>query len=177
MNNSFYSFARAALWAVATAAFLFHSSAAWAQNGRQDAVRLFELTGVQANLDQVVTQTIETTKPMFAAMFRDLARQAEVELPPRVVEVLLEEIETEFRVSTPILVEMMLNEWTRRFSSSELRELIEFYATPLGRKLIRELPILTRRGMEMGQEWGAEAGKRAGERAISRLRAMGYEID
>jgi hypothetical protein len=38
------------------------------------------------------------------------------------------------------------------FSESELRELIRFYETPLGQKLIQKTPVLMQRSMQIGQQ-------------------------
>jgi hypothetical protein len=48
----------------------------------------------------------------------------------------------------------------------ELRELIRFYETPLGQKMIAELPALTRESMAAGQE----LGRRLAERLLRRAR-------
>lgn len=40
--------------------------------------------------------------------------------------------------------------YVKEFSESELRELIEFYQTPVGKKSIEKMPVLMRQGAEIG---------------------------
>ena len=45
----------------------------------------------------------------------------------------------------------------RHFSSAELRQLISFYQSPIGQKIITELPAVTQESMEAGPAVGDEA--------------------
>jgi hypothetical protein len=45
-----------------------------------------------------------------------------------------------------------INLYVDVFSESELRELIRFYKTPLGQKLIEKTPLLMQRSMRIGQQ-------------------------
>ena len=61
--------------------------------------------------------------------------------------------------------------YTERFSVAELNELLGFYRSPLGKKLIAELPEITQQSVAIGQEWGKQqAGK-----LVEKLKADGYK--
>jgi len=69
------------------------------------------------------------------------------------------------------LVELMVPIYNRHFSQQEINELIKFYQSPLGVKLIQKLPAITQESFQAGQEWG----EKLGERVIEKLRAEGYQ--
>lgn len=50
----------------------------------------------------------------------------------------------------------MIDIYAEAYTESELRELIAFYKTPIGRKTLEKMPILTEKGAQAGQELIAE---------------------
>lgn len=51
--------------------------------------------------------------------------------------------------------------YSEHYSLDELEQLIAFYRTPLGQKVIKEMPEIMKQSMAAGQEWGREVAKRA----------------
>jgi len=60
------------------------------------------------------------------------------------------------KVDANEMVELIVPIYAKYFSHDEIRELIKFYQSPLGKKLTRVLPDVTRESMAAGQKWGAE---------------------
>jgi hypothetical protein len=117
-----------------------------------DIRKLMELTGA-ANLGkQVMVQMIAT--------FRKTMPQ----VPQEFWSGLEKEIHTED------MVEMVVPIYSRHFSHQDIRELIAFYQSRVGRKLIAEQPDILRESMGVGQEWGRQMA----ERVMSRLKEKGY---
>ena len=52
--------------------------------------------------------------------------------------------------------------YDRNFTAAELRGLIAFYESPIGKRFVEVQPVLTREGMAMGQEWGSRIGADVG---------------
>ncbi|MDX1603883.1 MAG: DUF2059 domain-containing protein [Salinimicrobium sediminis] len=46
--------------------------------------------------------------------------------------------------------------YTEEFTEAEIDQILAFYHTPVGEKMRRITPELTRKGMEIGQQWGQE---------------------
>ncbi|TBW26649.1 DUF2059 domain-containing protein [Gramella sp. KN1008] len=42
------------------------------------------------------------------------------------------------------------------FTEEEVDKILEFYASPVGKKMVNITPELTKKGMELGQAWGME---------------------
>lgn len=53
--------------------------------------------------------------------------------------------------------------YDRHFTADELRQLIAFYRTPIGQKLIAEQPAIAQDAMAAGQQWGQRLGTEIGQ--------------
>ena len=65
-------------------------------------------------------------------------------------------------------LEMVIPVYDRHFTTSELRELLRFYKTPLGRQLVAKLPLIMEESSRAGQEWGAKLGEEVGRDLVAR---------
>lgn len=54
------------------------------------------------------------------------------------------------------LTERMVPIYQRHFSAADIQGLLKFYRSPLGKKVITEMPATMAEGMQLGQEWGRE---------------------
>lgn len=66
---------------------------------------------------------------------------------------------------------LMIPVYSKHFTIGELRELLAFYSTPLGQKLIREMPAVMQESSEIGGAWG----QRKMEDIIRRLAEKGFK--
>jgi uncharacterized protein len=57
------------------------------------------------------------------------------------------------------LVELIVPVYDRHFTTDELRQLVAFYETTLGQKLLAAQPAIARESIEAGQQWGARIGE------------------
>jgi hypothetical protein len=54
------------------------------------------------------------------------------------------------------LIELIIPIYDKYFTANEIDELIDFYETDLGQKLIEKTPMITNDSMLIGQEWGTQ---------------------
>jgi hypothetical protein len=54
------------------------------------------------------------------------------------------------------LTARMVPIYQRHFSAADIEGLLRFYRSPLGRKVITEMPATMAEGMQLGQEWGRQ---------------------
>ena len=54
------------------------------------------------------------------------------------------------------LTERMIPVYQRHFSADEVDGLLAFYRSPLGRKVVAEMPATMAEGMQVGQQWGEQ---------------------
>jgi hypothetical protein len=69
------------------------------------------------------------------------------------------------------MVELVIPIYDRHFSLEEVNGLLEFYASPLGKKLVGEMPAIAAESMAVGGEWG----KRKMQEIIERLAGQGFQ--
>lgn len=73
-------------------------------------------------------------------------------------------------VSVEALVELIVPVYEKHFTHQEVKQLIAFYETPVGKKLSATLPVVTQEAMEAGGKWGEEIA----EKVLNDLRKKGY---
>lgn len=67
------------------------------------------------------------------------------------------------------LSEMVVQLYARHFTEAEMRDMIAFYHTPAGGKMIREMPGILQETMAAGQVWGEHLAPVLFERIQKRL--------
>ena len=55
--------------------------------------------------------------------------------------------------------------YQKRFTEQDIRDIIGFYKSPAGKRLVEQLPGITQDSMKVGQQWGAQIAQRAIEKA------------
>ncbi len=63
------------------------------------------------------------------------------------------------------MIDLILPIYSKHFTLEELEQLIAFNRTPLGQKVIAEMPMVMKESMSAGQEWGRQLGERAYRKA------------
>jgi uncharacterized protein len=79
---------------------------------------------------------------------------------------------TELRksIKTEELVELIVPVYSKSFTAPELEELIGFYESPIGKKVIATLPKISQESMIAGQDWG----KKKATEILEKLKKDGY---
>ncbi|MFO0576553.1 MAG: DUF2059 domain-containing protein [Polyangia bacterium] len=110
---------------------------------RADLLRLMQVTGATRMGMQLFDQVL--------ASFKNVVPGAK------------ESFWTEFRkeVNVDELTERLLPIYDRHLSPSEVKELIRFYESPLGKKVLASMPAITAESMQAGQAWGMDLALRA----------------
>jgi hypothetical protein len=85
---------------------------------------------------------------------------------PELIERVQSMMREEFRARRPELIELYARIYTRYFSEAELREIIAFYRSATGRKVVALTPQMMKDIVPLATEWG----KQISERVIERLR-------
>lgn len=118
----------------------------------EDTRRLMELTGAGNLAVQIMHQMLQ---PMRRAL-----PQVPEEFWSRFME----------KVDTDEIIDMTVPIYTKHLTHAEIKQLLDFYQSPLGRKLIATLPSILAESMQAGQRWGEQLGRQVREE----LEAEGY---
>jgi hypothetical protein len=74
------------------------------------------------------------------------------------------------------LIEAVAVIYATNFTVAEMKELIAFYRTPIGQKLLEKGPVIAQQSMVVGQKFGAELGGELQSRMIRELKKKGHNI-
>jgi hypothetical protein len=130
----------------------------------QDTEKLMELVGTRQILRDIFDQDIDA---QIAAM-----RHARPDVP----EQFWQDFTVEFKrqASPDELMKAILPIYDKHFTHQEIRQLIAFYQSPLGRKISTTLPEIQRESIEAGRNWGEQLGDRMHAELKQRLTEKGY---
>ena len=80
---------------------------------------------------------------------------------------------TEFRseIRAQDVVDIVVPIYDRHFSEDEVRGVLAFYETPVGKRLLEKQPVIMQESMQAGQEWG----RILAQKAAARLKEKGYQ--
>jgi hypothetical protein len=113
------------------------SSTVWASSNshRQAAEELLKVSDLKSTMDRMIVQMVEMQ-----------IRQKPVMAPYR--DVLLQFFNK--YLSYGSIKYDFVDIYTEEFNEQELREIVRFYKTPVGKKTITKLPILMQKGAQVG---------------------------
>lgn len=72
--------------------------------------------------------------------------------------------------------EMLYQVYGQRFTAAELKQLLDFYQTPVGQKMLVTMPQIAAESMRMGELKGQEIVPLLRERVTTRFKAEGFEM-
>jgi uncharacterized protein len=134
------------------------SVAVGAMPSKEDDIRkMLHLTGAGKIGEQIMDQMFDTL------------RQSMRQVPQHVWDEIINEFKVEFAADK--LIEMNVPIYARHFSQDEIRELIAFYESPIGRKLASVTPLLAKESFEVG----VAHGQRVMSNVLERLQSRGYK--
>jgi hypothetical protein len=121
---------------------------------RADILRLLKLTGAAKGVNQAYELMLPSLKQSM----------------PQVPEQVWQDLRTEVRDQD--MAELTYQIWDKHFTQQEIRDLIHFYESPTGQKIVRETPAIQQETLAAGQKWG----DRILTRVLARLKEKGYQL-
>jgi uncharacterized protein len=135
---------------------------------RADIQRLMDLTGAAQMGHQIASilsqQVLQSTKRLHP------------DIPDRVIEISKEVTEQELSkvFDRPDgMVAQVIPLYAKHFSREDIRGLIAFYESDLGRRAVAEMPALMQESAQIGQRFAADIGPRIQATLNERLKAEG----
>ncbi|MBM4153021.1 MAG: DUF2059 domain-containing protein [Kiritimatiellaceae bacterium] len=110
---------------------------------RADIKRLMEVTGSGELATQMLNQMIPAFKQIY----------------PMIPDEFWNEFVAELNMDE--LIELCIPSYDKCFTHDEIKELLKFYETPIGKKMIQVQPQIMQECMMAGQMWGKQIGAKA----------------
>lgn len=135
---------------------------------RDDIKRLMEITGSTGIANQYAAVITE--------QFFMMMKATDPTIPDRALEVMgkeLGDLFTEKMAAPGGLMEQLIPVYEEHFTHAEIKELLAFYASPIGKKTIEVLPVITNESMIIGQAWGESLAPEIETRIVNALKKEG----
>jgi hypothetical protein len=136
---------------------------------RADIEKLLEVTGASQNGAQIAN--------LVSGQVLDGMKRSRPDIPARAVEIAKEVVQAEFlsAFSGPQgLSSAIVDIYEKHFTHEDVRGLLAFYETDLGRKAIKLLPVVIQESALAGQQWAEQNMPRIIKVLDARLRAEGF---
>jgi uncharacterized protein len=151
------------------------SSSAWADEltpaKRADIKTLMQLTGAYGIANQFadfvtgqVVRNLRANSPRF---------------PQKGVDAIRDEMTKLFKeemIAPGGLLEQMIPIYGQHFTQSEVTALVAFYQSPLGSKLVHEMPLVLAESFQAGRQWNTALGPKVDSRLRARLKQENIDL-
>jgi hypothetical protein len=131
------------------------------------AKELVALKGGGAMFDPLIPGVIESAKnqfvptnPQLAGPLNEVANQLHKEYAPRRAE----------------LLDLVANIYARHFTEAELKDIVAFYKTPAGKKMVAQEALAIQESLDAAQQWANEFSDAVIARFRSEMQKRGYKL-
>lgn len=137
---------------------------------RESIIELLETTGSYQLALQLMSQTMDALKNMFNKTLPD-----DKKIPDEVWANIVDEVKSD--IDKESYYNLVVPIYEKYLTADDIKELIAFYKSSVGRKFIGVAPNIMRDAGQAGEEWARKAMQRMIPRIKKRLREMDYLRD
>lgn len=138
-------------------------------NQKKEAIReLIEITGA-VNIGKQLSQAMIAEMTM-------MWKQSESDVPQKAFDILEEVVNSTIEEEMGSFVESCYPIYHKYLTLAEIRKMVEFYKTPVGKKVVETMPKMMQESMQASQQWVERIGNKVLHRLMVRLREEGIEI-
>jgi hypothetical protein len=124
---------------------------------QKDIVKLLKTMGTETQAAQMLDLVIQSMQPMI-----------QNSVPPDVAAAFWAAFKSKFDANE--FMNMLVPIYDKHFTHDDIKQLVKFYESPVGKKLIKVTPIMAQETAAAGQKWG----ERLGEESMKELMKQGY---
>lgn len=137
-------------------------------------------TDIKKLLD--VTGSLEMSKNMSEAVVNQMSqalKKARPDVPPETFDIIHDEVNktiSEAMVAKGGFIDLMIVLYHRYYTHEDIKGLLKFFQSPLGKKASSLGPVMSQEGFAIGQRWGESLGPIIDRRVRARIRDRGIDI-
>jgi hypothetical protein len=133
----------------------------------ETAKELLLLKGGDAVFYPIITGVVETVKNVFLPTNPNLGKELN--------EIALQ-LRKEYESKRPELLNEVAKAYAERFSEQELKALVAFYKTPLGKKMVADEPGIIDESLRRAQTWGDALSGVVMDRFRDEMKKKGHNL-
>jgi len=124
-----------------------------------DIRKLLDLVGTKAVMQQTIDRMSENIRPLMTNS-----------LPPgeyrdKLINIFFQKFQS--RLDLQQMLDLIVPVYDKYFSAEEIKELVTYYESPLGRKASSTVPKIMAEAGDAGREWGRQLGKQCMEEVLA----------
>lgn len=132
------------------------------------AVELVDASGM--------SKMMETMLPLISGQIVDLMTKVKPELKGKYDAFIHEFLRTAMGEGRDEVLQEIALLYARKFSVDEINDVVAFYKSPTGLRMLELLPEIQADATKIGQQWGAKVAQRTLERLRDKLKEDGHEF-
>ena len=129
-----------------------HVAAAIEADKHAEIEVLLKEMGTLSNMDRMVDIVVPTIIGNF--------RKVNPKIPDAVWKEFVLVAEDEMKKSASELTEPLITIYDTNFTTEEIKQLVAFYGSPVGHKMVTQMPEIMQQTVAMAQAWGERVGAR-----------------
>lgn len=133
-----------------------------------DIRQLIQMTGA-VNIGKRMSE-------FFGEQLWQSVKAARPDVPQNLFDILQSEVNGVIDRRISELSDLIVPVYHKHFTHAEIKELMRFYRSDLGLKMIEVMPTLVQESMAVGQRWGHSIAPEIQIRVLERLQAEGVEL-
>ena len=158
-------------WVLAAALVGFAAVAAQAQTPTAGAVaaarELIQSKGGGAMFEPVIPGVVESTKNSLLPTNPNLTRE---------LNEVAAQLRKEYEAKKAEIVYEVAIVYAKHFTEQELKDLVTFYRSPLGQKMLKEEPIALDESLQRAQDWSIEFAEAVMGRFHAEMKKRGHQL-
>lgn len=133
----------------------------------KDIIRLLEVTGTLQIADQMAVGVFQ--------QFVRAMKTADPKVPQGALNVVEKETVAFMRENMAGMISQIVPVYDQTFSHQEIKEILAFYATETGKKMISTMPGMVQQSSLVAQKYFAPLIPQLQQRLVTKLKAAGYQ--
>lgn len=120
----------------------------------------------------MVSGQLEASQQIISVMTPQLVQlitQSNPQLPQDKLKELMSHIELELKKEIPQLLKSLVPVYDKHFTHEEIKGLITFYTSPVGKRFVEKQTLVIPESMKVGELWGQQVAQKALKSALSKI--------
>jgi uncharacterized protein len=152
-------------------------SACLAQGSLAQTIPAEKLEAIEQLL--IITDSLSMAKQMgglVSAEFSKSIKRAQPNVPQKALDALPGVMDSVFQENTPSLKQIFVGLYDKHYSLDDIQQLLQFYKSPLGQKMLTVQPQLAKDAVQAGARWGQMLEPEILRRVKERLAKEGVNL-
>jgi len=139
------------------------SSSAYADDAKdKDILTMLKISGQLEASEQVISAMVP--------QLIQLIQSVNPELPQADLKMIMTQLELDLKKEVPELLKSLVPVYDKHFTHDDVKALIAFYKSPVGKKFVTKQTLVIPESMKIGELWGQQVAQKALKKAMSKLK-------